>query len=72
MFWFEDKIQSFGSYKAENEFESTFAPVAAGGGTITAKRNNAFNSSLFKRFNKTKESYVVGMYLPLSRLFGFC
>ena len=40
--------------RAENEFESTFTTVAACVGTTTTKRNNAFNSGLFKRLNKTK------------------
>ena len=73
MFRYENKIQSNNLFKAENEFESTFTPaVAGGGGIISIKRNDAFNSGLFKRLNKTKESHVVSMYLPLSGLFRFC
>ena len=68
----EDKIISNDSYEAENEFESTVAPAeAGGGGTITIKRNYAFNCDLFKILNKTKESHVASMYLPLSLLFRF-
>ena len=43
MFWYKDKTQPKVSFKAENEFENTFAPSAAHGGTITTKRNNAFS-----------------------------
>ena len=62
-------ITSVDSFKAKNEFESTFTPVAAGGGTIKTRRNSAFNSNFFKGLNKTKENHAVSMYLPLSRLF---
>ena len=35
-------------------------------------QQNKINCGLFKRFNKSKEKHVINMYLPLSRLFGFC
>ena len=66
------KTLSLDSFKAENEFKNTFIPVASVDENITTKRNNAFNSGLFKRFNETKGSYFVSVYLPLSRLFRFC
>ena len=72
MLCYEDKTQSVDSFQAENDFESTFTPLAGGGGTITTKRNNAFNGGLFKRLNKTKECHVVSIYLLLPRLLGFC
>ena len=71
IFWYKDETKSVDSFKAENEFEITFTPVAACGETIKTKRNNASNSGLFKRFNKTKESHMVSTILPLSRFFGF-
>ena len=43
MFWYEDKTKSNDPFKAENEFEGTFTLAEVGGGTITKKRNNAFN-----------------------------
>ena len=39
--------------KAENEFESAFAPPTADGGTITIKRNNGFNSGPINRLHNT-------------------
>ena len=45
--------------------ESNFTPVAGGGGTIITKQNNTFNSGLFTRLSKTKESHLVSIYLPL-------
>jgi hypothetical protein len=42
MFWYEDKNILVDSFKVVNEFESTFAPVAAGRGTITTKRIKRF------------------------------
>ena len=60
----EDKTQSVDSLKAENKFGATFTPVAAGGETITTKRNSAFNSGLFKRLNNSKEGHAVSMFIP--------
>ena len=47
MFWYEDKTQWVDSFKAENEFETTFTHAVAGSGIITIKRNNAFGILLF-------------------------
>jgi len=64
MLCYEYKTQSIDYFKAENEFESTFISVTeGGGGTITTKRNNIFNSGSIKRLNKAKESQLVCRYL---------
>ena len=73
MFWYKDKTQTNDSFTEESEFVSTSTTAKAGESpTIKTKKNDKFNSGLLKRYNKTKESHVVSMYLPLSRLFGFC
>ena len=71
MFWYKDKTRTTGSFTQKNQFVSTFRAAAKAGEnpTIKTKKHNEFNSGLLKRHNKTKESHVVSMCLPLSRLF---
>ena len=62
-FWYKD-------YNQGKEIHPVAASFTAPG-TVTLTNNADYNKGFEKRYNRTKNSKLVNMYLPLSELFGF-